>query len=34
MSPYQYKKKSKDHKGRLLAYNISAKKGWVTREDN
>ena len=33
MSPYQYKKKSKDYKGRILDYKISAKKGWVTRED-
>lgn len=28
MSPYQYKKKSKDYKGKLLDYRISAKKGW------
>lgn len=32
-SPYHYKKNSKDYKGKLLEYKISAKKGWKTRQD-
>lgn len=32
-TPYQYKKNSKDYKGKLLEYKISAKKGWKTWED-
>lgn len=34
MTPYQYKKRSGDYKGRLREFNISAKKGWVSREDD
>lgn len=33
ITPYQYKKKSKDYRGKLREFNISAKKGWVCRED-
>ena len=32
-TPYQYKKTSKDYKGKLLDYRISARKGWKTKED-
>lgn len=32
-TPYQYKKNSKDYKGKLLDYRISARKGWKTKED-
>lgn len=34
ITPYQYKKQSKDYRGRLREFNISAKKGWVSREDD
>ena len=33
MTPYQYKKNSKDYKGKVLEYKISARKGWKTKED-
>lgn len=33
ISPYQYKKRGGDYKGKLLQYRISPKRGWETRED-
>ena len=34
MSPCQYKKLQKDYKSRLLRFKVTAKKGWVSRDDD
>lgn len=32
-TPYHYKKLSVDYRGKLMRYNITAKKGWASKED-
>lgn len=33
-TPYHYKKLSMDYRGKLMRYNITAKKGWAKKEDS